>query len=812
MSTRSPRTVRTLVAVVLAAALTSTGAVTAAAGPPKQPTRPTPTFAEATVHDPSVVVADDELWVFGSHLQVAKTDDLMAWEQVAAGADAANPIFDDVRAELAETFEWAQTDTLWAADVIQLTDGRFLMYYNACKGDSPRSAMGIAVADEVGGPYEDLGIILKSGMWDEISEDGTVYDARVHPNAVDPDVFYDAEGDLWMVYGSYSGGIFALELDPATGFPLPGQGYGTHLLGGNHARIEAPNVMYDAGTGYYYLFLSYGGLDATGGYNMRVARSTQPDGPYVDAEGNDMSQVKADPDLPLFDDASIEPYGTKVMGNHLFQREVGDPGTGLGVGYVSPGHNSTYVDPSTGRMFLVFHSRFPGRGETHHVRVHEMFLNANGWPVVAPYRYAANGSTPAVLSDVDVVRKGKHGPAKRKETLRRTDVVGRYAMVDHGKAITADVARATSVTLATNGKVSGALTGRWEWKGKDRVRITAGGHAYDGQASWQWEPDREEWVVTFTVQSLAGVSLWGSKVDPLSAAAAVEAVVADLSLGDTSAVVADLTLPTVGTNGTRIAWASSDPAVVSTTGEVTRPEHGAGDATVTLTATITNERRTARARFTVTVLERTAGGLVGAWSFEDDLTEADGALPDGTVTGPTLDTTGGTVTYVDGVVGRALHLDGASGVRLPDGLVTGATYSVAMWLRPDALTQFTPAFFGARDADAWVSVVPNGHDGVGGSTMVWSGSTWYDAGTGVQVPVGGWSHVALTVDSGDVTVYVDGVERYAGTGFPDVFTTTTGVFALGVNWWDTPFAGDVDELSVHADALTAEQVAALATR
>ena len=41
-----------------------------------------------------------------------------------------------------------------------------------------------------------------------------------------------------MVYGSYSGGIFILELNPSTGFPIAGQAYGKKLIGGNHARIE----------------------------------------------------------------------------------------------------------------------------------------------------------------------------------------------------------------------------------------------------------------------------------------------------------------------------------------------------------------------------------------------------------------------------------------------------------------------------------------------------------------------------------------------------------------------------------------------
>jgi len=240
-----------------------------------------PVFRDASVHDPSVVRADDTFYVLGSHLAAAKTKDLMQWDLVASGVNPENPLFENVVEELKETFAWAQSDTLWAADVIQLKDGRFYMYYNACKGDSPRSALGVAVADKVEGPYKDQGILLKSGMGGQPSEDGTIYDARIHPNVVDPDVFYDHEGKLWMLYGSYSGGLFILEMDATTGRPLPGQGYGKKLIGGNHSRIEGGYILYHPQTKFYYMFLSFGGLDAVGGYNMRVARSARPDGPYA---------------------------------------------------------------------------------------------------------------------------------------------------------------------------------------------------------------------------------------------------------------------------------------------------------------------------------------------------------------------------------------------------------------------------------------------------------------------------------------------------------------------------------------------------
>jgi hypothetical protein len=96
-----------------------------------------------------------------------------------------------------------------------------------------------------------------------------------------------------------------------------------------------------------------------------------------------------------------------------------------------------------------------------------------------------------------------------------------------------------------------------------------------------------------------------SEVSGLARPAVTESVAADtaaLSLGDTSAVTADLTLPATGGLGSKITWTSSGPAVVSTSGKVTRPAFGTPDATVTLTATLTKAGVTDTKAFTVTVL------------------------------------------------------------------------------------------------------------------------------------------------------------------------------------------------------------------
>ena len=460
-------------------------------GGPTPPPSPAIPFTNVSVHDPSVIRAGGNYYVFGSHLAAARTSDLMNWTLVADGVNAANPLFGDVLEELQETFAWSQSNDLWAPDVVQLGDGRFYLYYDSCKGDSPRSALGVAVADQVTGPYVNRQVLLKSGMWDEISEDGvSVYDAQVHPNVVDPHTFFDRDGQLWMVYGSYSGGIFILSMDSATGLPYPGQGYGKHLLGGHHARIEGPYILHNAQTGYYYLFTSFGGLDAVGGYNIRVARADAADGPYFDAAGTDMSTVKGNP-AQLFDDTRIAPHGQKLFGNHQFALAAGESGTPLG--YVSPGHNSAYFDADSGKYFLIFHTRFPNHGEQHEVRVHELLFNEDGWPVVAPLRYAplSLSSTP-LSADVSAA-----------------DAQGSYKYVNHDKDISATIRNSQTIRLNADGSVSGAVTGAWLHKGNNYVELTIGGVSFNGVLSRQWNSSANAFAVTFTAQANSGVSVWG---------------------------------------------------------------------------------------------------------------------------------------------------------------------------------------------------------------------------------------------------------------------------------------------------------------
>jgi uncharacterized protein YdeI (BOF family) len=76
-----------------------------------------------------------------------------------------------------------------------------------------------------------------------------------------------------------------------------------------------------------------------------------------------------------------------------------------------------------------------------------------------------------------------------------------------------------------------------------------------------------------------------------------------LILGDLTQVKSDLSLPTEGRNGTTISWESDDTDVIGNDGVVTRPDHGDGNAQVTLTATLTLGEQTDTKTFDARVIE-----------------------------------------------------------------------------------------------------------------------------------------------------------------------------------------------------------------
>jgi arabinan endo-1,5-alpha-L-arabinosidase len=295
-------------------------------------------------------------------------------------------------------------------------------------------------------------------------------------------------------------------------------------------------------------------------------------------------------------------------------------------------------------------------------------------------------------------------------------------------------------------------------------------------------------------------------IDHLSTPELLESAAALLDLGDTTAVRTSLKLPRAGAYATALQWSSSNPAVLDNRGIVTRPGRDQPDAEVTLTVTLWLEGSFTTRTFPVRVKSLAPPVPVAAYSFEDNLDESTGTRGPGVITGNRVQLPGGSVSYAGGAVGRALVLNGSSGVRLPDNLLRDRSYSISMWLNPTAATQFTTAFFGWATDASWISLVPRGPGGLQ-HTMWWSGTQWFDGTFNSSIPTGSWSHLVMVVNNGTLQLYLNGALVNTLANFPDVFTPAAATqFAIGVNFWDTPYNGLVDELKLYDEPIALENV------
>ncbi|MFM9443257.1 family 43 glycosylhydrolase [Streptomyces acidiscabies] len=216
----------------------------------------------------------------------------------------------------------------------------------------------------------------------------------------------------------------------------------------------------------------------------------------------------------------------------------------------------------------------------------------------------------------------------------------------------AEVGRNTSVTL-TPGSIGGGTT----------TANYIGKSVYPGDKLFQGT------IRDFRVYDRA---LTGTEVETLSLPVATEGVAADkaaLTLGDTSAVTADLTLPKSGTaGGSTITWASDTPDVVSAAGKVTRPAAGEPNGHATLTATLRKGAVNDTKSFEVTVLPtfddatavRQAADTLTVHNLDD--VRGNLALPSTGAYGTTVTWTSANPAAVsaDGIVHRPAHGEGAT--------------------------------------------------------------------------------------------------------------------------------------------------------
>lgn len=209
----------------------------------------------------------------------------------------------------------------------------------------------------------------------------------------------------------------------------------------------------------------------------------------------------------------------------------------------------------------------------------------------------------------------------------------------------------------------------------------------------------------------------------------------------------------------------------------------------------------------------TQENLLAYYSFDDSLENAvTGAQAE--VVGSRANGSGGTASYTTGATGTsgsAYQLTGSNGLKL-DNPLTGEEYTLSFWLKDDNAPAYTGAVFFCDDAhqdSQWISVTPSGWLGhLGPMTWSFDNGTYYDNyNNTAQMQQGVWTHITVTARDGQATIYVNGNVICSG-GIAQVASQVDNLF-LGVNYWDTPIQGAMDELYLYDKAMSAQEVAAL---
>ncbi|MCM2677381.1 lipocalin-like domain-containing protein [Alkalicoccobacillus plakortidis] len=97
------------------------------------------------------------------------------------------------------------------------------------------------------------------------------------------------------------------------------------------------------------------------------------------------------------------------------------------------------------------------------------------------------------------------------ERVERKDVIGDYEVIDHGSEITAEINMPKNIVLEKNNKISGDMSGKWKRMGHNRAELEMDGQTFEGVFLNQYNPNEGRYVITFTLMSLDGEALWGTK-------------------------------------------------------------------------------------------------------------------------------------------------------------------------------------------------------------------------------------------------------------------------------------------------------------
>lgn len=302
---------------------------------------------QVEVHDPVMTREGDTYYVFstGPGITFYASEDLEHWRWVGRA--------------FADEPSWGRRVApgfgghLWAPDIFE-KDGRFYLFYSVSAFGRNTSGMGVTVNETLDPEspdyrWVDQGIVLQS------------VPNRDNWNAIDPAIVEDGNGNYWMSFGSFWGGIKLVKLDDSlTRLAEPQEWHSLARRPRDAATpdddpgggaVEAPYIFSKGD--WYYLFVSFDlccrGMNST--YKIMVGRSKSVTGPYVDRDGTPMMQGG----------------GTLVL-------EGND-------NWVALGHNAAYT--FEGRDWLVFHAYETADDAKQKLRILPMNWD-EGWPVVDP--------------------------------------------------------------------------------------------------------------------------------------------------------------------------------------------------------------------------------------------------------------------------------------------------------------------------------------------------------------------------------------------------------------------------------------------
>jgi len=767
-----------------------------------------------SVHDPSVVYepSTQRYYIFGSHKAGAWTTDLRNWTWAApswtpntnenafktpevktvkkGGVEVDMPQFNAVDWSGRTDANYSVNGNMWAPDVIWNEKLQKWCMYLSINGDAWHSSIILLTSNSIQGPYKYQAPVVISGF-DSGSHSykdtdlelalGTLSSLPARytgawastrapgwPNNIDPCVFYDEEGKLWIAYGSWSGGIWMLELDEETGLRDYDVTYsvgtnsdpyfGKRIAGGYYSSGEGPYIEYIGG--YYYLFMSYGGLDQKGGYEMRVFRSEKPDGPYVDP--GKRSAVYSSYTLNFGPKAG--PRGAKLLGpySHWGYMPQGER---------AQGHNSIIAAPD-GRTYLVYHTRFCNDAkkddEGHQVRVHQVFQNKSGWLVASPFEYNGGEVTDAMIASTQM--------------FSAEELAGTYSVLIHKFAndhAALEQVEPVEVTLEADGTITGDLKGTWTMEeGTSYVDLVMGGQKFESVAFEEIMDERNMHATAITGLSMTGIGMWAYKLHPkYELALQLNTQKVPVTANQNFNRDADLYAMAADKPNITQKWSSSNPDIISEYGKY-NPNGLTEDTQVTLTARLETPGWFWQQDYTVKALSEANSlpqadwqtGMMAHYGFDnDDLANSmDNSQKAelkhaGTTANPTLEE-GGPLR-----MGNAVHLAfGANGkesyVSMPNPLkgeemAEGATLS--MWVKRTD-NNVWDALFGFTNGNARLYMTGNTYLGFNNGTGSWFDINHPEKKTATNIGVGRWHLLTVVIQRmaaasmGGVTIYVDG--------------------------------------------------------